>query len=204
MFTKPFALIFAASTALSVYGLNVGTPAELTQCGTVEVKWSGKNAPFIFSVLPSCESNSDDPLMEVTGINTTSYKWTVNEMKHTPTRQVNIKNSDNAACLSATSTGVVSITGASSATNRATTNTSPFPDTHSTTPTTLPADSTSVPPAPINPGASLNTGASTGSEGSSASSESTQPNGATISTVPAFAGVIGFASALLVFQAALP
>ncbi|CAE6490193.1 unnamed protein product [Rhizoctonia solani] len=193
MFTKPFALIFAASTALSVYGLNVGTPAELTQCGTVEVKWSGKNAPFIFSVLPSCESNSDDPLMEVTGINTTSYKWTVN-----------IKNSDNAACLSATSTGVVSITGASSATNRATTNTSPFPDTHSTTPTTLPADSTSVPPAPINPGASLNTGASTGSEGSSASSESTQPNGATISTVPAFAGVIGFASALLVFQAALP
>ncbi|KAF8699300.1 serum paraoxonase arylesterase 2, partial [Rhizoctonia solani] len=216
--SSPFALIFAASTALSVYGLNVGTPAELTQCGTVEVKWSGKNAPFIFSVLPSCESNSDDPLLLASmplptngplmchrlPVQSPLPLLIIKEMKHTPTRQVNIKNSDNAACLSATSTGVVSITGVSSATNPATTNTSPFPDTHSTTPTTLPADSTSVPPAPINPGASLNTGASTGSEGSSASSESTQPNGATISTVPAFAGVIGFASALLVFQAALP
>ncbi|CCO31731.1 hypothetical protein RSOLAG1IB_01747 [Rhizoctonia solani AG-1 IB] len=214
MFTKSFPIVFAAAVAFSVSALSVNTPAELTQCGTIEIKWSGKNVPFIFSVLPSCESNSEDPLMEFTGINGTSYKWTVNLPASTGaiafaitdnkgneayTDEVVIKKSDDVSCLSAASTGVASTSGAAPTTSTAVTN-APFSSgADSLTRTTLSLDSTPVPSAPVNVGAGLNSGASSGSEGSSASSESTQVNSATTHIAPAFAGVMGIATALLVF-----
>ncbi|KAF8604553.1 hypothetical protein BDV93DRAFT_91060 [Ceratobasidium sp. AG-I] len=115
MFAKSFAVVFAAAV-VSVSGLGIETPAALTQCGSVDITWSGKKAPFTLSVLPSCGSGSDDPLFELPPMNATSYKWTVNlpsstgavafaitdaEGNEAYTDEVTIRKSDDAACLNA-------------------------------------------------------------------------------------------------------
>ncbi|KAH7341441.1 hypothetical protein B0J17DRAFT_646561 [Rhizoctonia solani] len=203
MSTETFAILIAAATALSVSGLSVNTPTELTQCGTAEIKWSGKNSPFILSVLPSCESDSEDPLMEFTGVNTTSYKWTVNLPSSTGsiafavtdrdgneayTDEVVIKKSDDVACLSPASSSAA-------ATSAAATSVASVSDTNSPTPTTASVSYTPVPSVPVNAGAGLNSGS--GSEGSSSSSTEaqTQANSA-VAPGPTFASMIGVAAAL--------
>ncbi|KDN48607.1 hypothetical protein RSAG8_02594, partial [Rhizoctonia solani AG-8 WAC10335] len=207
MFTKSFALLFAAAAALSVSGLSIDTPAELTQCGTVEIKWSSEKSPFILSVLPSCESVSEDPLLEFTGVNATSYKWTVNLPSSTGliafaitdrdgnevyTNEVAIKQSSDASCLSAASSGPASTSGAVA------TSTASVSDAYSLTRTTLSVSSTPVPSAPVNAGAGFNSGSS-GSGGSSSSSESQiQANGAVAPVAFTFASVIGVAVGLVV------
>ncbi|CAE6500784.1 unnamed protein product [Rhizoctonia solani] len=206
MFTKPFAILIATVAAVSVSGLSVNTPTELTQCGAVEIKWSGKNSPFILSVLPSCESDSEDPLMEFTSVNATSYKWTVNLPSSTGpiafavtdrdgneayTDEVAIKKSDDGTCLSAASSSAAatSVAAATSATS--------VSDANSPTPTTLAVSDTPIPSVPINAGAGLNSGSGSGSEGSSSSSSEaqTQVNSA-VSPGPTFASMIGVAAAL--------
>ncbi|KAG8690378.1 hypothetical protein FRC11_012011 [Ceratobasidium sp. 423] len=203
MFTKPFALLFTAAAALSVSGLSIDTPAELTRCGTVELKWSGKKSPFILSVLPSCESDSEDPLMEFTNINATSYKWTVNLPSSTGpiafaitdrdgneayTSEVAIKGSEDATCLSAASSSTAPTSIASTS------------DADSLTRTTMLVSSTPTPSAPVNAGAGLNPGSSSGSEGSSSSSSETQTqaNGAIAPAASAFASVVGVTAAFFV------
>ncbi|KAJ1307876.1 hypothetical protein OPQ81_001956 [Rhizoctonia solani] len=213
MFTKTFTLVFAAAAAMSVSGLRIDTPVELTQCGTVDLKWSGKNSPFILSILPSCESDSGDPLMEFTGVNSTSYKWTVNLPSSTGaiafaitdrdgneayTDEVTIKKSDDVACLSVASSSAATTSGAP-ATSTSAVSTS---DANSLTPATVSVSSTPVPSAPVNAGASLNSGSASGSEGNSSSSggtqAQTQANGTIAPVASAFATVIGVAAAFFV------
>ncbi|CAE6531296.1 unnamed protein product [Rhizoctonia solani] len=209
MFMKPSTLLFAAAAALSVSGLSITTPAELTQCGTVEIKWSGKNSPFILSVLPSCESDSEDPLMEFTNVNATSYKWTINLPSSTGTiafgitdrdgneaytDEVTIKQGNNAACLSAASSSSSTIPGATA------TSTASSADASSLTRTTVSVSYTPVPSAPVNAGAGLTSGTSPGSQGSSSSSNGaqTQANSAVAPVAPAFASIIGVAAAFII------
>ncbi|CUA74115.1 hypothetical protein RSOLAG22IIIB_05405 [Rhizoctonia solani] len=213
MFMKPSTLLFAAAAALSVSGLSITTPAELTQCGTVEIKWSGKNSPFILSVLPSCESDSEDPLMEFANVNATSYKWTINLPSSTGpiafgitdrdgneayTDEVTIKQGSDAACLSAASS---SASASASTTPGATaTSTASSADASSLTRTTVSVSYTPVPSAPVNAGAGLTSGTSSGSQGSSSSSNGaqTQANSAVAPVAPAFAGIIGVAAAFII------
>ncbi|CAE6425602.1 unnamed protein product [Rhizoctonia solani] len=208
MFMKPFALFFAAAAALSVSGLSVDTPAELTQCGTVEIKWSGKKSPFILSVLPSCESDSEDPLLEFTGLSGTSYKWTVNLPSSTGSiafaitdgdgneaysEEVVIKQSDNTACLSAASSSAAT-SGA------AATSTAVVSDADSLASTTVSVSSTPVPSAPVNVGAGLNPGTSSESEiGSSSSKDAqTQANSAVAPVISTFASITGVAAVFVI------
>ncbi|CAE6455383.1 unnamed protein product [Rhizoctonia solani] len=203
MFTKPFALLFAAAAALSVSGLSIDTPAELTQCGTVELKWSGNKSPFILSVLPNCESESEDPLMEFTDVNATSYKWTVNLPSSTGsiafaitdrdgneayTGEVAIKKSEDATCLSTASSSATATFGA------AATSIASASDNGST----VSVSSTPVPSAPVNAGAGLNSGSSTEGSSSSSSEAQTQANGAIAPAASALASVIGVAATFFV------
>lgn len=210
MFSKTFALVFAAA-ALSVSALDIDTPEKLTQCDTVEIKWSGKKAPFTLSVLPSCDSDSEDPLLEFTSVNATSYKWTVNlpsstgavafaitdnEGNEAYTDDVTIQKSDNAACLSAASSTAASATSVAS-TASASASASAAPASTNTERTTLVVSETSTanPTAPVNVG-SGSTGSS--STGSGSTGSTNEVNGAIAPVASAFAGMIGVATALLV------
>lgn len=208
MFSKSFALVFAAAAALSVSALDIDTPEKLTQCDTVEIKWSGKKAPFVLSVLPSCESGSEDPLFEIPGLNATSYKWTVNlpsstgaiafaitdnEGNEAYTDDVTIQSGD-AACLNAASSSAASSV-ASTASASVSVSATPAAASASGSRTTLVVSAT--PSAPVNAGAgsSGSTGSGSGSSGSSGTAEA---NGAIAPVASAFAGMIGVATALLV------
>lgn len=201
MFAKSFAVVFAAAAALAVSALDIATPAALTQCGTVAITWSGKNAPFILSVLPSCDSNSDVPIAELPPMNATSYNWTVNlpsstgviafaitdaEGNEAYTDEVTINKSNDAACLNASASS-----SSASASTSATSSASSVISTEAAR-TTLVVSSTS---ATATPSAPANVGGSASSSSGSSSNQST--SGAATHAAPVFAGVIGLATGLL-------
>jgi len=198
MFAKSFALVFVAAAALCVSALSIDTPGSLTQCAAVVISWQGKNAPFILSVLPSCESNAEDPIVEFAPMNATSYQWTVNLMSPTPvafgitdangneayTSEVTIQKSDNMTCFNTASTSPsssVSPTGTASSAYLRT-------DTEAAR-TTLMVSGTSATPTPT---ASVNVGSN-----GSGTNQKAGTSGAVAPVASVFASVIALATSLL-------
>ncbi|KAB5593980.1 Arylesterase domain-containing protein [Ceratobasidium theobromae] len=227
MFSKSCAFIFAAAAALSVSALDIDTPGQLTQCGSVQVKWSGKKGPFTLSVLPSCDSNDPDtPLMEFGGLNDNTYQWTVNlpastgavafaitdnEGNEAYTDEVTIQGSDDGSCLpgaTPTSAQPTSTEPATSSTSE-TSSSSSSASASSSAPGYTSARTTLVVSKTYSPAAAaasspapvnVGTGAKANNATGGTGTGSTGPsvNSAVIPAASAFASLIGVATAFLV------
>ncbi|KAG8719975.1 hypothetical protein FRC08_001477 [Ceratobasidium sp. 394] len=200
MFGKPLSVFFVATAAaLSASALDIDTPKSLTQCNTVTLAWHGKKAPFVLAVLPNCESDIEEPLLELPPMNATTYEWTVNvpsklksiafaitdaEGNEAYTDEVEIGKSNNVACLSSASSSAPPTNTGAAATSVAVR-------------TTLTVSSaSSIPSTPVNVAGS-NGGNNSGNGGGNTGVANNKVSGAIANTASAFASMIGVATGLL-------
>ncbi|KAG9104216.1 hypothetical protein FRC06_004433 [Ceratobasidium sp. 370] len=217
MFGKSLATLFTvAAAALSVSALTIDTPKNLTQCNTVTLTWHGKMAPFVLAVLPSCDSEIEEPLLELPPMNATTYQWTVNVPSkmgsiafvitdaggnEAYTDEVQIGKSDNDACLSSASSSAPSSVAPTStkaaATSGTVRTTLVVGATSATASASASASATSTPSTPVNVGGN-NGGNSSGGSGGNTGVANSKVSGAIANTASVLASMIGVATGLLV------